>query len=285
MTLHLLARPHHPAAPASATIWKMLFDRQQALLHRWARPGFARALTELGLRREALPSLPTLARQVEQRTGWTLLFTGVPVAEATYYAALARRELPVVSRLRTFSEFDQPPGGPDLFADVLGCVPLLLEPGYAAALQQLGETWALATTPAAVALLRRFARATFEQGLLAGRGTDKPKPYGAVLLTSPRHLHALAAADAAHYRPLAGAARHLALAGAAEASLSAEAPEYFVAQDWEELATELRQLQQELAVARRPAVGPHQAVAATAGATEGRERVFAARLAGMRQVE
>ena len=141
MSLHLLARPHHPAVPASGMVWKMLFDRQQALLHRWASPAFSSALAELGLRRDTLPNLTQISHLVRQRTGWTLLLTAAPVSETSYYAALRRRELPVVSRLRSFSEFDQPPGGPDLFADLFGRVPLLLEPGYATALQALGAAW------------------------------------------------------------------------------------------------------------------------------------------------
>ncbi len=64
--------PHHPAAPASGVVWKMLFDRQQALLHRWVGPDFGRALAELGLRRDALPNLGHIGQVVRQRTGWTL---------------------------------------------------------------------------------------------------------------------------------------------------------------------------------------------------------------------
>lgn len=281
MTLHLLARPHHPAAPASATIWKMLFDRQQALLHRWARPAYTKALAELGLRRDTLPNPMALSQLVHQRTGWTLLFTGAPVAEAAYYAALARRELPVVSRLRSFSEFDQPPGGPDFFVDMLGRVPLLLEPGYATALQQLGQAWELATTPAAAGLLRRFAHATLELGLLAGPGS-RPQLYGATLLTAPRPLHTLAAAEAGQFRPLAGAARHLALLGAPGAALTSEVQPYFVAQNWEELLAEVHQLRHELQAAQRPALGPH-AASAPAASANGRARAFAARVSSLRQ--
>ena len=281
MTFHLLARPHHPAAPASGMVWKMLFDRQQALLHRWVRPEFGRALAELGLRRDTLPNLASLRQLIYQRTGWTLLLTGTPVAEAVYYAALARRELPVVSRLRTFSEFDQPPGGPDLFSEVFGQLPLLLEAGYADALQALGQAWELATTPAAMALLRRFAQATFEQGLLAAPG-GRPHVYGTTLLTAARQLHVLAAAELAHYRPLAGAARHLSLLAAPAAGLAAGPPTYFVAQSWAELSAELAQLRTELRQAQRPEVGSH-VLAAPPTNVDGRAHAFAARLSNLRQ--
>jgi phenylalanine-4-hydroxylase len=286
MSLHLLARPHHPTTPASGMVWKMLFDRQQALLHRWASPGFSRALAELGLRRDALPNLSHISQLVRQRTGWTLLFTGAPVSETTYYAALRRRELPVVSQLRSFSEFDQPPGGPDLFADLFGRVPLLLEPGYATALQELGAAWELATTSAAVALLRRFARATFERGLLAAEGS-RPQFYGSQLLTSARYLHAAAAADATTYQPLAGAVRHLSQPAPAEAALTAVGPEvYFVAESWADLTAAVQQLRQELVKMQRQAIAGHGLpFAAVPTEPASRGRALAARIPGLWQAE
>ncbi|WP_151088019.1 hypothetical protein [Hymenobacter baengnokdamensis] len=261
MSLHLLARPHHPAAPAAGMVWKMLFDRQQALLHRWARPAFGRALAELGLRRDTLPNLLPISQAVRQRTGWTLRLAERPVTESAYYASLARRELPVVSRLRTFSEFDQPPGGPDLFADLFGRVPLLLEPGYAEALCALGRAWELGTNPAAVALLRGFTRSTFERGLLAS-ASGRPQFYGASLLTSARHLHAAAAADPAVYEPLANAVRHLGPPASAEASITAVSPTpYFVAESWADLLDVIQQLREELLKAQRQAAGAHAQLA------------------------
>jgi phenylalanine-4-hydroxylase len=285
MSLHVLARPHHPATPASGMVWKMLFDRQQALLHRWASPGFGRALAELGLRRDALPNLSHISQLVRQRTGWTLLLTGAPVTETTYYAALRRRELPVVSRLRSFSEFDQPPGGPDLFADLFGRVPLLLEPGYATALQELGAAWELATTPAAVALLRRFTRATFERGLLATE--SRPQFYGAQLLTSARYLHAAAAADATAYQPLAGAVRYLSQPAPAEAALTAVGPEvYFVAETWADLTAAVQQLRHELVRVQRQAIAGRQLpFAAVPTESTSRGRALTGRIPGLRQTE
>ncbi len=286
MSLHLLARPHHPAAPASGMVWKMLFDRQQALLHRWVSPAFGRALAELGLRRDALPNLNQISKLVWQRTGWTLLPTGTPVSEAAYYAALSRRELPVVSRLRSFSEFDQPTGGPDLFADLFGRVPLLLEPGYAEALHALGCAWELATTPAAMVLLRRFTQATFERGLLAAVAGKRPYFYGSALLTSARHLHAAAVANAADYQLVSTAAQHFSQAMPPEVSFTAVGPDsYFVAETWADLSAAIRQLRTELIRVQRQAIGSRSPLKAAPVAPDGRSRVFAARTAGLHQAK
>jgi phenylalanine-4-hydroxylase len=282
MTLHLLARPQHPATPASSVVWKMLFDRQHALLHRRACPDFLAGVVALGLRREELPHFGRLSQLVYQRTGWTLRSMGGPLPEADYYAALARRELPLVTRLRTFAEFDQPTHGLDLFSEVLGRLPLLLEPDYAAALQALGQAWELATTPTAVALLRRFARATFELGLLAPVGGGRPQFYGTALLTSARHLHAATAADTAQHLPLAGAARHLSLTPKRVAGVAAGPTSYFVAQSWKELLTEIAHLCTELRLAQRPEVGSRVSITAAPN-VDGRAQAFAARISTLRQ--
>ncbi|TVT43194.1 hypothetical protein FNT36_03630 [Hymenobacter setariae] len=283
MTLHLLAHPHHPATPASGMVWKMLFDRQHALLHRRACPAFAAGVAALGLRREEVPQVARLSQVVYQRTGWTLRPVGGPLPEAAYYAALAQRELPLVTRLRTFAEFDQPAHGVDLFSEVMGRLPLLLEPAYAQALQALGQAWALATTSATTALLRRFTRATFELGLLAP-ASEKPQLYGFTLLTSARHLHAAAAAPTESLQPLAGAARRLRLLGAPAAGLVPEAGSqpYFVAHDWAQLLAEVQQLTAELTLAQRPAPGPHALPFASAEVGS-RASSFAQRTAELRQ--
>ena len=265
-------------------VWKMLFDRQQALLHRRACSAFSEAVAGLGLRREALPDLSQLGRLVQQRTGWTLAFTGAPLPEAAYYAALARRELPVVSRLRSFGEFDYPPGGADLFTDLYGRLPLLLEPGYAQALHALGRAWELATTPTAVALLRSFGQATFERGLLAAASGGRPHFYGSVLLTSARHLHAAASADSADYQLVMNVVKVLTQPALPEANLVAVGPEiYFVAESWADLGSAIQQLRHELVKQQRQAVGGRPLPFATVPAEcNSRYHAFAARIPGLR---
>ena len=286
MSIHLLARPRHPAAPASGTVWKMLFDRQQALLHRWVGPAFGRALAELGLRRDALPSLATLGQLVHRRTGWTLLPTSAPLSEAAHCAALARRELPIVSRLRGFAEFDHPPGGADLFTDLFGRLPLLLEPAYAEALHELGRAGELATTPAARALLHRFTQATFERGLLGPAGSGRAQFYGTSLLASARHLHAAAAAEADARQPLVSALRCFSLPlPAAETSLTTVGPKiYYVAESWADLRLAVQLLRPELLKTQRQALAI-QALPPLGARTaaEGRGAAFAARASALRQ--
>ena len=59
-------------------VWKMLFDRQTALLHRRAAPVFSAGLARLGLRRETIPDIGELGRTVYEQSGWQLAPVGRP---------------------------------------------------------------------------------------------------------------------------------------------------------------------------------------------------------------
>ena len=185
MTLH--ARP--AAYPAQdQLVWKILFDRQHALLHRRAAPAFCQGLERLGLGRNTIPDLAELSAEVQQASGWRLLPYGQPVGQGLFFELLARRQFPVVTRLRAMRDFDFSPA-PDLFHDLFGHVPLLLDPGFADFLQQLGLA-AQALAPAD-ALGRQQLWAlyffTAEFGLVLHEG--QPRLYGAGLLSSAGEIH------------------------------------------------------------------------------------------------
>lgn len=187
-----------PAATArpQLPVWKVLFDRQTALLHRRAAPAFGASVAALGLRREAPPDLVTLEQRLRQRTGWGLHPEAAPLDCQDYFAALGARQLPVVTSLRGAPDFDRY-AAPDLFADVFGRLPLLLEPAYAEFLAELGRLLGQ-VAPAQRPALLRFYRATADFGTLAGPAAAGKEAgrlvFGARLLTSARHLHAVLAA-------------------------------------------------------------------------------------------
>lgn len=190
-----------PAASArpQLPVWKVLFDRQTALLHRRTVPAFGAGLAALGLSRAAPPVLADLERRLRQRTGWTLRPEAAPLDCQEYFAALGARQLTVVTGLRPAADFDRHPT-PDLFADVFGRLPLLLEPAYAEFLAELGRLLGQ-LAPAQRPALLRFYRATADFGTLASEVASGHKEaprlvFGARLLTSARHLHAVLAAPA-----------------------------------------------------------------------------------------
>ena len=169
-------------------VWKILFDRQHALLHRRAAPAFSQGLERLGLGRNTIPDLGELSAEIRQLTGWELLAFGQPVSQTLFFELLARRQFPVVTRLRAMRDFDFSPQ-PDLFHDLFGHVPMLLNVGFADFLQQLGLA-AQALAPANKLGRQQLWALYFftaEFGLVLHEG--KPKLYGAGLLSSAGEIH------------------------------------------------------------------------------------------------
>ncbi|MDO7876112.1 phenylalanine-4-hydroxylase [Hymenobacter sp. ASUV-10] len=183
--------PHNPATAYSAQdqlVWKILFDRQTALLHRRAAPVFSEGLARLGLRRDAIPEIRALSEQVQVLSGWQLVPFGQQVDLTTFFGLLAERKFPVVTRLRLMRDFDFT-SAPDLFHDLFGHVPMLLDAAFANFLHELGQ--AAQVLPAADTVTRRQLWAlyffTAEFGLV--RHDNKLRLYGAGLLSSAGEIH------------------------------------------------------------------------------------------------
>ena len=179
---------HLSAAPnQDQLIWKILFDRQTALLHRRAAPAFSQGLARLGLRREFIPNIGELSATVREHTGWQLAPVGRPFEPAAFFALLAERKFPVVTRIRAMHSFDFSPE-PDLFHDLFGHVPMLLDEGLSDFLHHLGQAYQ--TQPAgSVAREQLWALYFFtaEFGLVQHEG--QPRLYGAGLLSSAGEIH------------------------------------------------------------------------------------------------
>ncbi|UYZ64601.1 phenylalanine 4-monooxygenase [Hymenobacter weizhouensis] len=168
-------------------VWKVLFDRQTALLHKRACTAFTRGLQRMGFHRNAIPSFEEVSERLGQSTGWTVVPVAGMVNDATFFALLAERKFPATVWLRSMQQFDFI-DEPDLFHDVFGHVPLLTDAAYANFLQFLGHV-ARRHQHDAVALqrLRALYWFTVEFGLVLE--DDQPRIYGAGLLSSAGEVH------------------------------------------------------------------------------------------------
>ncbi|WP_400191358.1 phenylalanine-4-hydroxylase [Hymenobacter sp. B81] len=217
---HLTAEDH--------LVWKVLFDRQTALLHRRAAAPFAAGLERLGLCRDAAPDLAELSQRLRQLTGWDVVPAPGRVDDRTFLGLLAERRYPVTSWIRSMHHFDYH-AGPDLFHDAFGHLPLLTDPQWAAWLEHFGRMARHHLTDAgAVEQLARLFWHTAEFGLV--REAGQLRVYGAGLLSSAAELHRCLADDA-QLLPLD-------VAAALDTPVVREAfqPGYFVLPDWESLA-------------------------------------------------
>ncbi len=197
MLIHHQAASRRPAARPSVytaeecLTWRILFDRQTALLYRRASAAFFEGLRALGLSREAPPDLGVLRERLRALTGWVLVPSRGRVSDELYLEGLAHRELPVATWLRARRDTEFLPG-PDLFHDVFGHLPLLVgEPAYAQFLAQAGQLAArqhvLGTR--AAPWLTRLLWHTTEFGLLTDPTGGRPLVIGAALLSSAAELH------------------------------------------------------------------------------------------------
>ena len=175
-------------SPQDQLVWKVLFDRQTALLHRRAVPAFGAAVARLGLCRTAIPDLAALSAEVFRLSGWRLVPVGQALGPSALFKRLAERQLPVVTRNRPMRDFDFSPE-PDLFHDLFGHVPMLLDAQFADFLHVLSLA-AHALSPADTAARQQLWALYFftaEFGLVLHEG--QPRLYGAGLLSSAGEIH------------------------------------------------------------------------------------------------
>ncbi|HNB26527.1 MAG TPA: phenylalanine 4-monooxygenase [Alphaproteobacteria bacterium] len=172
-------------AQADHALWRRLYQRQIALMPRYAAQPVKDALAELDFG-AAIPDLARVSEKLLRATGWRLVAVPGFIPDAAFFAHLARRQFPVTVWLRKPEEIDYLVE-PDIFHDFFGHVPLLFDPVFADFLQLYGEKGAEAERLGATAILARLYWYTVEFGLIRESSDDKTggiKAYGAGMLSS-----------------------------------------------------------------------------------------------------
>jgi len=140
------------------------------------------ALDKIGFNAEEIPHFNETTRRLQQHTGWQLVVVPELVPQKEFFEMLTNKTFPATCWLRTFEELDYIEE-PDMFHDVFGHVPLLVNSAYAAFMQNFGKLamkWI--DTPEAIPILARVYWFTIEFGLLHENG--KNKIFGAGIISS-----------------------------------------------------------------------------------------------------
>ncbi|WP_260625646.1 phenylalanine 4-monooxygenase [Hymenobacter sediminicola] len=168
-------------------VWKVLFDRQTALLHKRACTAFWQGLAAVGLHRNAIPDFSEVSERLYRATGWQLEPVKGALNDAEFFGLLAQRKFPATVWIRSMEQFDFIEE-PDLFHGVFGHAPLLMDQRFADFLHFLGQM-AVQHLDDAVALsrLERLYGFTVQFGLVQERG--ETRMYGAGLLSSSGEIH------------------------------------------------------------------------------------------------
>lgn len=159
-----------PWASYSATdhdTWARLFRRQSEILPGRACREFLDNLSALGMDETAIPKFDDLNRHLARATGWKLVGVEGLLPELTFFEHLAARQFPVTWWIRRPEQFDYI-SEPDLFHDLYGHVPLLMNPVFADYMQAYGAGGVRASGfgPESLAALTRLYWYTVEFGLI-----------------------------------------------------------------------------------------------------------------------
>ena len=176
-------------------VWATLFERQQQLLVGRAGSEFLRSQREMGMSAHAIPKFDDLNRVLRAATGWEIVGVEGLLPELVFFEHLANRRFPVTWWIRRPDQLDYL-AEPDLFHDLFGHVPLLMNPVFADYMAAYGRggVKAHALGPEALANLTRLYWYTVEFGLI--READGLRIYGAGIVSSKgESIHCLESAS------------------------------------------------------------------------------------------
>ena len=162
-------------------VWKTLFERQTRLLSGRACDEFVRGMRNLPIGAEQIPDFRRLSDALMNRTGWQVVAVPGLVPDEIFFEHLANRRFPSGYFIRKPHELDYLEE-PDVFHDVFGHVPMLMNPIIADYIQAYGNGGLRAQRLGKLANLARVYWFTVEFGLLQQR--DGMRIYGSGIASS-----------------------------------------------------------------------------------------------------
>ena len=174
--------------------WATLFERQKQLLVGRACDEFLENQQRFGMTPDAIPKFDDLNRVLKGTTGWQIIGVEGLLPELTFFDHLANRRFPVTWWIRKPEQIDYI-AEPDLFHDLFGHVPLLLNPVFADYMEAYGCGGVKAHGLGAEALvnLTRLYWYTVEFGLI--KQADGLRIYGSGIVSSKgESIHCLESA-------------------------------------------------------------------------------------------
>jgi phenylalanine-4-hydroxylase len=149
-------------------VWATLFRRQREVLKGRACREFLENQERFGMSPGAIPKFEDLNKVLKAGTGWEIVGVEGLLPDEVFFDHLANRRFPVSWWIRKPEQLDYL-SEPDLFHDLFGHVPMLLNPVFADYVQAygLGGVKAFKLGPDALMNLTRLYWYTVEFGLIA----------------------------------------------------------------------------------------------------------------------
>jgi phenylalanine-4-hydroxylase len=179
----IVEQPWESYTPEDHETWSILYRRQRDLLKDRACREFLVAQDAMGMGEALIPRFDVLNEVLQKATGWTLIGVEGLLPELDFFEHLANRRFPVTWWIRRPDQIDYI-AEPDLFHDLFGHVPLLMNPVFADYMAAYGRggVKAHAVGPDALVNLTRLYWYTVEFGLI--REPEGLRIYGAGIVSS-----------------------------------------------------------------------------------------------------
>jgi phenylalanine-4-hydroxylase len=182
-TTAVIEQPWASYSADDHSVWAQLFERQQQVLVGRASDEFISAQRAMRMTPDRIPKFDDLNRVLRAHTGWELIGVEGLLPELTFFDHLANRRFPVTWWIRKPEQIDYL-SEPDLFHDLFGHVPLLMNPVFADYMQAYGRGGVKAhgIDPDALVHLTRLYWYTVEFGLI--KQADGLRIYGSGIVSS-----------------------------------------------------------------------------------------------------
>lgn len=163
-------------------VWSIMFGRQAAALKGRATEQFMEGIELSGFEPDRIPRFTEVNERLGKLTGWQIYEVPGIVADDKFFRLLSEKKFPATTWIRKMSELEYIEE-PDMFHDVFGHIPLLVNQHYCDFLQGISEiAQRHIDDPWAVELMSRLYWFTIEFGLIEEE--DALRIYGAGLLSS-----------------------------------------------------------------------------------------------------
>lgn len=163
-------------------VWKTLFERQLPFVKSHASKVYLEALQAIEFNADVIPNFVDTTKLLQKNTGWQMKVVPELVPQKDFFQLLTQKIFPATCWLRTAAELNYIEE-PDMFHDVFGHIPLLVNEAYANFIRnfsKLAIKWI--DNPNAIALIGRVYWYTVEFGLLRENGSSKI--FGAGIISS-----------------------------------------------------------------------------------------------------
>jgi phenylalanine-4-hydroxylase len=162
-------------------VWRTLFHRQEQVLRGRACAAFLDGIARLGVCADGIPDFRRLDEVLGAATGWSIVAVPGLVPDAVFFGHLAERRFPSTCFIRRADQLDYL-SEPDVFHDIFGHVPMLVNPVFGDYMQAYGKGGLKALGLGSLHHLARLYWYTVEFGLIA---TDEgPRIYGSGIVSS-----------------------------------------------------------------------------------------------------